>query len=304
MMSTTKAKSKMDRPTGNLEVLPPEIRMRIYGHLLGRCIFHISHDDRWPLTKAKMCLSTDPHASVASPEGRNPSVGRDTHAHKNYYHAHHACREPKRPRQRWAALELLFTCRKIYREACLIPFQENTFSFSFRSSLGKFALQTLKPHQRRALRSLQLLGYGPASPWLGDLSPQLKEDLAGIVRLELWFEMSPSHVFSLYHAETDDPRSDPAFSRRTVFLGVKRSLRAAGLKNVTAFITDPLTDDRELGAWMRVPLAQFYTVTTLREWEKEVEETVLKALTTPAPLEGEMEDLLEKANGSLSRLSL
>jgi hypothetical protein len=150
MPGTTTAKSKMDSSTGDLEAFPTEIRMRIYSHLLGGRTFHVGVLQTEILSRARLCQSVVPPAITATSRDCE-SAGQEqqklsarpvtTHAHKGYHDVHHACGEHnlKNPVHAWKALDVLLTCRKIYKEACAIPFKEGTFSFEYRGALGQIS---------------------------------------------------------------------------------------------------------------------------------------------------------------------
>lgn len=62
---------------------------------------------------------------------------------------------PFRERPTRLNMALLRTCKQVYNEACLVPYYENTFSFSSGKDLDVFVNAVLQPKQREALQHVQ-----------------------------------------------------------------------------------------------------------------------------------------------------
>jgi hypothetical protein len=62
---------------------------------------------------------------------------------------------PFRERPVRLSMALLRTCKQVYNEACLVPYYDNTFSFSSGKDIDVFVNAVLQPKQRDVLQHLQ-----------------------------------------------------------------------------------------------------------------------------------------------------
>lgn len=87
-----------------------------------------------------------------------------------------AKRECIKRRHRHSKLELalLLTCKQIYEEAGLMPYELNTFSFVSGDDMDFYFSGKLQSHQREVVRSVQIAG------WLSAYEPEMTRILTSI----------------------------------------------------------------------------------------------------------------------------
>lgn len=164
-----------------LLTLPPEIRNRIYGYVLGGKDLHveISYDTRYATVakqKIEITICSAPTSDdVAATEIRNTEDGIEL---SDWHERHQQCGVHNRSAGREAArsrgdplpvlysVALLQTCSQIHSEAALLPFQINNFLFQCSAAFYAFE-KKLMPVQQTAIASLSFEGRGLGGPGSG-----------------------------------------------------------------------------------------------------------------------------------------
>lgn len=114
------------------------------------------------------------------------------------------------------SIALVYTCKQVYHEAILIPYQKNTFSFDDRGTLNQFLMtQTpvsrtveLAQIKRRAIRSLQLhaiyMNWHDVDEW-NTTSYNVVKYLKSLEHLELFIDLAfhDCRVFGKVRRTTD-----------------------------------------------------------------------------------------------------
>ncbi|KAH7319503.1 hypothetical protein BKA65DRAFT_541580 [Rhexocercosporidium sp. MPI-PUGE-AT-0058] len=119
-----------------LEILPLEIRQKIWFHVLGAQTIHLEFDQGH--RGSKNCLSADSRTC----DGRYASNGDDLN------HRPQLSEEPGRP------LCLITTCKQIYQEAIDILYTSNTFTVCYPPTM-EFLPLTLLPQRLDTIRDLR-----------------------------------------------------------------------------------------------------------------------------------------------------
>ena len=194
--------------------LPAELRERIYQYLLGYQMIHIRRKGNYPygLAYPFFCSNTthesDPNPMCrldgpAAPE--TPFFARHSGCEKAY--------EMRRPRILLRdSLRILRTCRMIYREACLLPFESNTFLFSDirpRDALVCF-LRRLTAGQAAAVHHIVILSdrpqTGPGEPM--PTPGYIAERLSGLRRLSYHIEFDDRDIALRFATNNGKERED------------------------------------------------------------------------------------------------
>lgn len=139
--------------------LPPELRNKIYGLVLGGKTIHIYDTKEGGFRSTYCCSKIDDeqygkHAG-ASPD-RTEDLYQTTHSKKCCIDLKDFCRRSPDSR---ISLGFLATCSKVYNEAALIPFADNTFSFNCDRDLSTF-VASLIPAQHQTIRAICLPDAG------------------------------------------------------------------------------------------------------------------------------------------------
>ena len=130
--------------------LPPEIRNRIYSFALGG--YHIHIDYKEPSSRYRRINFVT--RKVPIPGGfYNRTLRMHGGVNDDLPKNHHLADRAPLPKNEFT-LGLLCTCRQVYREACLLPYELNAFSFYSASVFLKKFMPSLKPCQKRAINSL------------------------------------------------------------------------------------------------------------------------------------------------------
>jgi hypothetical protein len=174
--------------------LPSELRAEIYGLLLGGRTIHIDYPGckdakRFIDGRSFLCSATLSDAEAFAQHGWQPK----TPPSKLYF----AIRHSKCTGSVAAALPLLVMglCRQVYKEASLVPFQENCFTFSAPQSIESF-LRHLNPLQQKALTHVAVFQTSAGTMWD---APTLSEPLRlppylNIKRLTIFIELCPANL--------------------------------------------------------------------------------------------------------------
>ncbi|KAK3704999.1 hypothetical protein LTR37_013516 [Vermiconidia calcicola] len=137
--------------------LPPEIRNRIYGYVLGGKTLHV--DVSLYRLSITVCRAIQPDTLKADTI-REQGAENETFHYKDH-HVSLGCtlsyREDNGSRKLDVAL--LRACRYIHREAALLPYLLNTFAFDCDNISWQWSLfmDALNPSQRRAIRAITLV---------------------------------------------------------------------------------------------------------------------------------------------------
>lgn len=143
-----------------LLLLPPEVRNRIYRCALGGNTLHVSINGR---------LITEPHGkprvSLCTADADDVQAAqaiRDCDAPQpapRVYDRHARCHrvDVTAGHRDYYSLTVLRTCKQIYKEASLLPFHLNTFSFDDAYDFSMF-IDNLCPKQRKAVLNITLYG--------------------------------------------------------------------------------------------------------------------------------------------------
>lgn len=148
--------------------LPPEIRNRIYGYVLGGNELHVNIVRQSRTTK-RIKLEITICTAVIDEESAAIMIRHeegDTEI-SDWHDRHHGCGVPGSKVS--YSVALLKTCAQIHSETALLPFQMNTFIFNITEAFQTFH-RKLMPIQRKAIRYMSLeTGYfrehrGPMIP--------------------------------------------------------------------------------------------------------------------------------------------
>lgn len=134
--------------------LPPEIRNRVYGYVVGGNELHVNIVRQSRTTKL-MKLDITICTAVIDEESAATMVRHeegDTEI-SDWHDRHHSCRVPSSKVSYNVAL--LKTCAQIHSETALLPFQMNTFMFNITEAFQTFH-RKLMPIQRNAIRYMSL----------------------------------------------------------------------------------------------------------------------------------------------------
>ena len=137
--------------------LPAEIRNRVYGYVLGGKTLHIIKYHKSPskvVFRYNTCRLPEADSHQADCVRENGSENTSFDYIK--YHEAQGCRFAGRDRFNTGRLDiqLLRVCRQIHREAALIPYTMNTFSFNEEHCIFCPFLNGLMASQQRALRGV------------------------------------------------------------------------------------------------------------------------------------------------------
>lgn len=152
--------------------LPPEVRNRIwYFVLCGKMIhaagYYDDDDRRRPrATHAICCAAIDDESTAAEIRSWSETDG-DPEWHAGYFERHGACKLVSWSKQNSPRifLPILEVCRQIHREAALLPFKHNTFSFGGLRTLEAF-LKALVPAQAYAIEAMTIVLRGEGTEGL------------------------------------------------------------------------------------------------------------------------------------------
>lgn len=162
--------------------LPPELRNRMYRLVLGDRTLHISPSAESGLYKGSVCI-----ADLDDHEDAQHIKAKHSEEHDSYWVRHKACGSRQklvRTADMQLATNILQVCREIHAEAALIPFQDNTFSFSEMGAVEPF-LREIVPAQARAIQAITLVsGYDDGT----DNSKLIENKLMGLKRLTCFVE--------------------------------------------------------------------------------------------------------------------
>ncbi|KAK3725492.1 hypothetical protein LTR37_000462 [Vermiconidia calcicola] len=174
--------SEMNASESPLLRLPPELRNRIYGYVLGGNILHVSRNG-WSQITVTICRRPDldaPRADAIREQGAEDVTFRYRNHHASLgctlsFHKDNGARK--------LDVVLLQTCRHIHREAALLPHLLSTFAFD--CDLMDFSVftDTLIPSQRRAIRAVTLVTCGRTIPRIK--SPSQISRLTGLTHVTL-----------------------------------------------------------------------------------------------------------------------
>ncbi|KAK5128828.1 hypothetical protein LTR85_000161 [Meristemomyces frigidus] len=143
--------------------LPPEIRNRIYGYVLGGQTIHVCVDSKWDWESktVKYRIGHSVCCSKVSDEEAAQAIryADDLTDVPKFATRHEQCHLniDKRDKRRHLHLSLLQICSQIHREAALVPFQDNTFTITWNGDSSVF-FKRLVPRQLRAITSLNVYG--------------------------------------------------------------------------------------------------------------------------------------------------
>jgi len=140
--------------------LPAELRNQIYEFVLGGQLIHIRCRDDLdlpfskPILSRQLCIAKETELEAYKKfkvSDQHPGSG-PPYSIGNCEDRHSTCEH-----ELWSKLSptILRTCRQIYREARLVPYHANTFSFTSADTLDQF-VTSLIPVQKLAIRSLHL----------------------------------------------------------------------------------------------------------------------------------------------------
>ena len=150
--------------TSPLLRLPPEIRNRIFHFVLGGEHIHVFRDyQRQGTTNGRRPRSLDKRGYWCLYNTTAGIGASDEDKWKHFY-----------------SIKLLLVCRQIYAEACLLPYALNIFSAYNATVLRSAFLPSLKPCQRRALRSL-------AIKWSWKPAVRVANSMDGVKEVYVWF---------------------------------------------------------------------------------------------------------------------
>lgn len=202
--------------------LPAEIRNQIFEYVLGNKTVHV-----WGAVQGSKKLRADrklrrsvclrEEEEQADADWLKTRVKQETAATEQpSYDMRHAdckvrCSSAKEPKVRKEAktdkmnLGLLLTCRQIHNEACLLPFQNNTFSFVSIIDLEAF-ISHLIPTQVAAVEHLSFLFHNFNAD--STFADRLKSQLSGLKSLILFVQLhevsSPNHGARDYYFRIGD----------------------------------------------------------------------------------------------------
>lgn len=199
--------------------LPPEIRNRIYEYILSSGGIHIegvafdvgrghvaSNTPEpnslrlWWFTHT-LCCPRNPEAK-GEDEAYAATLNSNIQSCPTYNRRHSLCLHilqslkrahkrrldgklgNRRPHGSTVNLNILYTCRKIHREAALMPYALNTFAFHNGRELDAF-INTLSARQAAALSSLQLCSLSDTFSGFHRLAAGSRDKLQGLMRLDL-----------------------------------------------------------------------------------------------------------------------
>lgn len=202
--------------------LPAEIRNQIFEYVLGNKTVHV-----WGAVQGSMKLRADRklRRSVCLREETEQDdagwlktrVKHETAATEqpSYDARHSSCKvrcssakEPRVPKEATTDkmnLGLLLSCRQIHNEACLLPYQNNTFSFVSIIDLEAF-ISHLVPTQVAAVEHLSFLFHNFNAD--STFAARLKSQLCGLKSLIIFVQLhevsSPNHGARDYYFRIGD----------------------------------------------------------------------------------------------------
>jgi hypothetical protein len=288
--------------------LPAEIRERVFSYLLGGESIHVmlgppknkhyyvAEESRYRLD---ICSRTEAFTEVDPSTPRARELMAKTPNEDPPFTRRHVrcCIKPSQYSVHQALdLDLLLTCRQIYREACLLPFKNNTFVVEF--GLGRenslppsvnvleALIGSLAPEQRRAITHLVL-----ASRVFNRSDAVQIERLRGLVSLQVIH----THLFGHEDADrwpTDDTFTWEHWSHHVNMPVLKHVRHTAELQ--------PGCHDCLKGCWDQERIDDIDK--TLRGWEVELLERVRESRKPVEPVTSEVEKVarLERHGSSCS----
>ena len=196
--------------------LPLELRINIYGHLLGHRLIHVREDGldkrfrnnkgqaagkRYSRWYTSICPIN--HQSQ-NPQGEALAVGPglEERSHRKCSAGHASDSELRH--DEWSIhLNLLGACRQLYNEGNQVLWTTNTFSFRDGNSFYHFC-GSLKANQKCLLRNLRLIFgwdhrnmrpagspvFAPPSLWNSGLRVQILKSLKAVTQLQLEIHMA------------------------------------------------------------------------------------------------------------------
>ena len=174
--------------------LPTELRAEIYTLLLGGRTIHIDYPGckdakRFIDGRPFLCSATISDAEAFKQHGWPPRIPPS----KLYF----AIRHSKCTGSVAQALPLwlIGSCKQVYTEASLTPFQENVFTFSAPQSIASF-LKRLNPVQQAALTHVAVFQTSAGTMWD---APSLSEPLKlppylNVKKLSIFVELCPANL--------------------------------------------------------------------------------------------------------------
>ena len=174
--------------------LPAELRAEIYSLLLGGRTIHIDYPGckdakRCIEGRAFLCSAAISDAKAFKQHGWRPALPPS----KLFFALRHsACTGSV---ARALSLAVMRVCKEVHREASLVPWQENVFTFSAPQSLAAF-LKRLRPEQQAALARVALFQTSAGTMWD---APSLSEPLRlppylNVKRLAIFIELCPANL--------------------------------------------------------------------------------------------------------------
>ncbi|EMC92089.1 hypothetical protein BAUCODRAFT_151541 [Baudoinia panamericana UAMH 10762] len=175
---------KQNAENSSLLRLPPDVRNRIWGFLLGGKTVHmyLPHS-LWERSVRRPChsicsSSTDDAAEARQIIRYNEGLGT-SEGFKLYSDRHSDCSldgELRNP----LPVQILATCRQIHQEAALLPFHQNHFEFAVFADIAWFA-KTLFPAQTHAIRSV-VLSHAHSMYYTSTFDKLVKSKLRGLTQ--------------------------------------------------------------------------------------------------------------------------
>lgn len=258
------------QPCGFLEVLPAELRNRIYELVFGNKTIHVWHHDDYdddedykdgvyigPMLRSICTKEEEEKAHINKAETQDPAE-----EHVKHLEQHESCYVSPSTANPFALLQ---TCRQIHSEAALIPFYNNTFFFSTFIELDEF-LRRLTPEQADAVQHIALTVTSTAGmPSLASIKlPSVKSYAKD------WPEMLNGKLESLicvveFGGDREDD-FDVHKRKRSKELMEFTRLEIKNVKVVACNVPN----------WMHDPVSEIVSAKELKEWAGKVENALKK----------------------------
>lgn len=282
--------------------LPAEILNRIYRLVMGHNTVHVWAPDTERFDKLQgyrqlyrsICVRKDTMVD----EAEDMKQSDNKKLQRGYTVRHDRCQNTElcpSPRKEYEDkevggvtgamnLQLLAFCRKIHKDAALIPYRDNTFSFNWITDLEALAKQLI-PCQLRTVQHLSFTYYLHRAPSSVTFEKMLQKKLHGLGSLICFVQFTPDFIVGA---------SSCSFLMRTRMLVASESLlhfQRLAIKNVTVMAYHARgysSNERVYSAGNRTmfneatrPWAQEMEKKLLQKWndeEKDVDDTAVEQI--------------------------